>query len=420
MEDTIHHAHPVAVRKAVEANAPPPELTLEDMASPSARVVALTTRPDAVVPGFAREPAHAGPGSRWVALMLPGGGACVAAALVEPAESSGFRADSTLDEAALRHSITISRMYVEPSYSGLDLAPMLAYLALRRGRLQQRTNAVAYMSDAGRALADLLDLRVLPELPSRRGQFARCQRLDIAIHRAYRAAGPRGQAVLRQGFIDEAVETLQQLVTPLLSTPYFMNLHQFVRWTTRLLGRAVSLSDDPELRGHFLNHLGGEVNHEVIIENDLAALGADVDVDYVVHAMVPNLGTQEFMVVQESLIGFHEDPVLFMAAPFAAEGFAANVTMRFITGLTACAKKWGVANPKKAVTFFASHVHFDGGDDGHWALTRDILAKNLPDDMRLQQFLNAVRLAMNGFIHCYASYVDELGIWTATPTAARD
>ena len=222
----------------------------------------------------------------------------------------------------------------------------------------------------------------------------------------------------------------------LLATPYFKaahdgtlsreqyiyslsNLHQFVRWTTRLLGRAVSLSDDPELRSHFLNHLSGEVNHEVILETDLAALGPDVDVDYVVHSMVPNLATQELMVVQESLIGFHEDPVLFMAAPFAA-GFAANVTTEFIKGLTVCMERWGVPNPKKALVFFASHVHFDGGDDGHWALTRDILATHLDTDMRLQQFLNAVRLAMNGFIHCYASYVDTLGIWTAEPKKARN
>jgi hypothetical protein len=434
MDTVTSHDHHHVTRRPKTTERVVPELTAFDAATPSAAVLELTSRAGTAVPGFPYAQATVRPGARWVGLLDAKTNACVAAALVESAECSTFGVDSGLETSALVHSVAITRMHVEPGSREMDLLPLLAYLALRRGRIEEKTNVAAYLDERGNALRELLDLKTLANLPALGDARGVCQRLDIAIHRAYRSAGPRGQAILRQVFIDEAVETLNRLIVPLLATPYFRavddrtlsreqyiyslsNLHQFVRWTTRLLSRAVSLSDDPDLRAHFLNHLGGEVNHEVIIENDLAALGPDVDVDYVVHAMVPNLGTQEFMVVQESLIGFHEDPILFMAAPFAAEGFAANVTQRFITGLTDCARGWGVANPKKAVSFFASHVHFDGGDDGHWALTRDILASNLTDDAHLQQFVNAVKLAMNGFIHCYASYVDLLGIWTATPTA---
>jgi hypothetical protein len=437
MEATTKQHHPVAKRvNAVTPEKVPPELTMQDKAELLPSVAALVERDETRVEGFSRESSQIklSKGARWIALFSADGERCVAAALVAPAEASTFAATSRLSEVHLRHSLAIERMHVDPSYQGVALLPALAYLTLRRGRLLERLHVVGYVSDAEAPLCGLLDLKPLSQLsPTRKGELVPvCQRLDIAVHRAYTSAGPRGQAVLRNHFVDEAVETLDGLIARLFSTPWFAsvhdgtltreqyvyslsNMHQFVRWTTRLIGRAVSLSDDPQLRSHFLMHLNGEINHEVVIENDLGALGADVD--YVVNAMVPNIHTQEFMVVQESMIGFHEDPVLFMAAPFAAEGFAARLDQRFVDGLSRCARSWGIANPKKVTAFIASHIHFDGGDDGHWAMTRDILETHLENDMRLQQFLNAVRLSMNGFIHSYASYVDTLGIWSAIPAS---
>src|SRR5690606_21204933 len=73
------------------------------------------------------------------------------------------------------------------------------------------------------------------------------------------------------------------------------NNHQFVRWTTRLVAKIVSDTQDAKLRKHMLGHLNGEIDHEVWIENDLRHLG--VDVDYIRAQMVPNQFIHTFMCV---------------------------------------------------------------------------------------------------------------------------
>ncbi len=433
MEQTVKH-HPTVKREsAPKPTKVAPELSMRETGELSPEIAAWITRPETRVPGLTACATRSDEGS-WVTLFAAADGRCVGACRVARAEKSSFAAISHLSDGQLSRSVVIEQAFVEPGYAGLDVLGTLLYFALRRARLWDRPSVVAYLDDAKAPIAELLDLRPLERLPVVLAAGASLvpvyQRLDIAMHRACRAAGAQGLPILRAYFVDEAVETLEGLVDKLFATPWFRgiydgtlsreqyvcslsNFHTFVRFTTRLLARAVALSDEPDLRAHFINHLSGEINHEVIIEKDLQGLG--VDVDYVVNAMVPNVPTQEFMVVQESMIGFYQDPILFMAAPFAAEGFAARLDQRFIDCMAGCASKWGIAKPKQVIAFLASHVHFDGGDDGHWALTRDILEHHIQDDVRLQRFLNAVRLAMNGFIRCYTSYAETVAISSATP-----
>jgi hypothetical protein len=190
------------------------------------------------------------------------------------------------------------------------------------------------------------------------------------------------------------------------------NMHQFVRWTTRLLGLAVGSSHARRLRDHFLAHLSGEINHELIIERDLAHLGADVG--YVLDGMVPTPGTRHFMAVQESLIGMHGDPRAFMASPLAAEGVASHLTPDFLQALEDVVAGWGVPEPRKAITFFTSHVQTDGGDDGHWETTLGLVGEHLRSEADLVRFLGGLRASMAALTRAYDEYVDDLAVFCRT------
>ena len=198
------------------------------------------------------------------------------------------------------------------------------------------------------------------------------------------------------------------------------NMHQFVRWTTRLLGLAVGSSHTRPLRDHFLRHLSGEVNHEVLLERDLAHLG--VDVEYVVERMSPSPATRHFMAVQESLIAFHRDPVAFMASPLAAEGVASHQSVEFLEALENVIAGWTVREPRKAMSFFTSHVNTDGGDDGHWQTTLSLVGRHLRTETDTARFLATLRASMSALTAAYDEYVDDLAVfnWYGPATGARD
>lgn len=363
---------------------------------------------------------------------------CVASALVTPAEESTLTASWGMPRSALERCVIISDVALDPGSEGV--LPTLLYLCLRRARILERA-VVVTAADTEKAPPPggwpafaQLNLEPLSNLPAfsagKRTFAAHAQRVDIAIHRAFSAIPEDLRPVVRAQFVSEAVETLDRWIERFFQTPWFTairegtmtkeqyiytlsNQHQFVRWTTRLIGLAVRHSHDRELRNKWLEHLSEEINHEVLIERDLAGLGADVD--FVINKMVPIVKNQQFMVAQESMIGFHSDPVLFMGAPFAAEGFASRLDGKFIEATRRLVKSWGIENPKQVTTFFASHVEYDGGDDGHWEQTRRVLDRYLTDDTILQKFLNVLRLSMNAFEASYTAYVEDLAIFSAKP-----
>lgn len=373
---------------------------------------------------------EASPAASRISLLVESDKRCIGTLLVTPAESSTIVQRWGAPKEAIERCVVVSDVRVDPSAG--DVMPALLYMAMRRGRIWERQVVLSATSVNG-ARDPLLDVARfhLEPLPSFQDPDPKCravaQRLDLTTYYAYTSTSDSLIPALRAQFVPETVETLDRWIVRFFKTPWFRaiyegtmskqqyiytlsNQHQFVRWTTRLIGMAVRHSSDLALRNKWLEHLTEEVNHELLIEKDLAALGADVD--YVTQYMAPTVATQEFMVAQESMIGFHADPVLFMAAPFAAEGFASRLDQEFVAATRRLVKSWGIENPKQATTFFASHVEYDGGDDGHWEHSHRVLGNYLRSDYDVQRFLNVLRLAMTAFDRSYTSFVEDLAIFS--------
>jgi hypothetical protein len=307
-------------------------------------------------------------------------------------------------------------------------APLALYLAVRRARIDGATTIAAHVKDAAGAFEAALGMAPLG-VPSAGGREARAQRVDLAADHAYRAAVDAcGIVIDPQIFGHEVTETFERWLHDLYGRGFFRavadrslakeqyvhaisNMHQFVRWTTRLLGHAVAQSHERGLRNHFLGHLQGEINHEVIIERDLAHLGQDVS--YVTDRMAPSPATRQFMSVQESLVGFHNDPLLFLASPLAAEGIASHLTPQFLKDLEQTIASWGVAEPARAMVFFKSHVATDGGDDGHWEMVMKVVRESLCSDQDVRRFLGVLQASMRSLTLAYDEYVDDVSVFAS-------
>lgn len=324
------------------------------------------------------------------------------------------------------------------------LLPLLVYFGLRRARIWGR-HTVAARTGRDAPLTDLLalerltpddrgepehtrdtrDMRDTEDIDLGQGEL-RAQRLDLALHRAFTACAASQRALCQRHMLAEAVAILARHARRFADTAWtravaagrlsraqyvatLASTHQYVRFTPRLLARAIAVSPDEELREHFLAHLDGERRHDRLIEADLRHLGADLD--FVRDAMVPAPATLAFMAVQESTIGFHQDPILFMAAPFVAEGLAAAVPPDLLAALADNIRAWG-HDPLQATRFLRSHVHLDGGDDGHWQRTCALLGRRLADEGTQQRFLATVQLAADAFVRSYDAHVDDLCVFS--------
>jgi hypothetical protein len=192
-----------------------------------------------------------------------------------------------------------------------------------------------------------------------------------------------------------------------ISTLY--NLHSYVQYTTRLCARAIAFSDDLFLRNNYIDHFRGEINHEILIQKDLAHLGEDIE--YLKKYYIPNIKTKAFMTLQESTIGFYQDPVLLLACPFVAEGVSANFRDELLDNLEQIIGNWGIADPGKAMRFLNSHVKFDGGEDGHWEGVIEILPMYIKDEFERQRFISIAKFGMDSILNSFNSNVDENLIW---------
>ncbi len=303
-----------------------------------------------------------------------------------------------------------------------ELLGAALYLGLQHGRLNGKTSVLASVAHGDLPVARLARLEAL------KGTNLFAQTMDVATFQCFAQSGEAARALVRSTFAGEIERTVQGWAPRFFAGPWaravlkreltrrqyvqtLYNMHQYVRFTTRLLGRAVAISPTTPLRNHFLDHLSGEVNHEIIIERDLKHIGADVD--YVMKQRVPNAETRMFMVTQQSMVAFEQDPVLFMACPLAAEGITAHLDQEFLDSLRACVASWGYPEPKHATMFFSSHIHTDGGDDGHWQKTIDILDKHIASDIEQQGFLSVLELAMAGIEASFNSNVAELSLFSA-------
>ncbi len=305
--------------------------------------------------------------------------------------------------------------------SDRSVLPALLYSAGRRARIEG-ARVVQLACESYRDVA--VDLMRLSEgSPHSSETPVPWQRLDIAMCALSTQLEGLNTPIASSLMVAETRESVMRWLEPGETWGFFQsvldgslskdeyiyalgNVHQFVRHTTRILGRCIAHGDDSETRRHFINHLNGEVNHELIVEHDLAHLNADVH--FVQHDMPPNLETLEFMAVQESAIAYHQDPLLLVASPLAAEGVTAHMSERFMERLRACISSWGVKSPEKACQFFSSHMTFDGGMDGHWEGTLVYLERILKSEPQFQRFLTTCRASMGTTTRMYESFTRDL------------
>lgn len=370
-----------------------------------------------------------------VALVERASGQCVAFASVLHAEGSDFQGRTGLASGVLEQAAWLTRVHVSPSAPPGTLAVLL-YAALRQARSWGRSMAAFLLADDDTPLArryGITPLQAVPRLDvAGTGSFrAKAQRVDLMLHHAWEEASKAGQSLEPLFLVGEVLDTINHLFLDKVGHSRFFQavdagtltreqyvytltqLHQFVRYTTRLLGRCVGASHDTELRTHFIHHLKGEVNHEIIIERDLEHLGEDIA--YVKEVAQANLPTREFMCTQESAIAFYNDPVLMLAAPLAAEGVSGHLGQLFMEKLNALVASWGVKEPHKATLFVGSHIEFDGGDDGHWQGNLMLLSKYLRTEPQLRRFLALLRVSVDATLRQWDSYVGDVELWSARP-----
>jgi hypothetical protein len=254
------------------------------------------------------------------------------------------------------------------------------------------------------------------------------QRVDYGMFRAFAQSGSELQSALAEGFPSEIERTVEHHLMEFFTNGAWattvrggqlsrrqyvatlINLHSYVRFTTRLLGHCVGISEDRLLRAHYIEHLKGEINHECIIERDLTNLGEDVE--YVTCSHQPTVSILHFMSIQESIIGFQRDPILFLACPIAAESFAAYVQADIVDGLVRSISDWGLSDPRDVTHFIRSHSGFDGGADGHWGMCIKVLANYVRAHERMQRFSFVVHSGMlalrKQFDSCIVDFTDPI------------
>jgi hypothetical protein len=395
----------------------------------------LAAQASARVAEFLPTEVPAGARGHDVALVERASGRTVAFATVLHAEGSELQLHTRLASSALEKATFLTRVHVAPDAPRGTLSVLL-YASVRLARSWDRSMATFLMVDDETPLARQYGLVTLSGVPridvAGRGAFrAKSQRADLLLHKAFEEAREAQQQLEPSFLVGEILDTINHLFLDRVGQARFFQavddgtltreqyvytltqLHQFVRYTTRLLGRCVGHSPTTELRTHFISHLKGEINHEIIIERDLENLGEDPH--YVKELATANLPTREFMCTQESAIAFYEDPVLMLAAPLAAEGVSGHLGKLFMEKLNACVASWGVKDPQKATHFLGSHIEFDGGDDGHWQGNLDLLSKHLKTEQELRRFLSMLRVCVDATLRQWDSYVGDVELWSARP-----
>lgn len=373
------------------------------------------------------------PGASAVQIRLADAERVLGTIVATKGEDSAAATQFGVRKADLEKCVYLSKLELNPEVDRDAVVPLLLYSAMRRGRIWRRHQVVVGTVDDSTPLSRRFALEPVLGARGIEGNDGvkyrlKAQRLDYAMDRAFDAATASGQNIAPEFLVQEVLDTLDDYVERVWNTKYFRsvyagtlarqqyvymlsNMYQFVRFTTRLLGRAVGHSATTELRTHFIRHLQGEVNHELIIERDLEYLGEDVR--FVMERMVPNREMRQFMSAQESMIGFYHDPILLMSAPLAAEGVAGRLTQRYIDCLHGCVKTWGVRDPIKATRFYTSHIQTDGGEDGHFAATVGVLANHITNETILQRFLSVLNVTTEAIERGYDAFIDDAAIWSA-------
>ena len=316
------------------------------------------------------------------------------------AELSDFSHHSGISKEALGHCFLSGRGIVVPEHRNSGMFAFMLNIGSRYFLERGRTTLLTYCESGEIPAKKILNYtpianaypRIVTGANNRKYTVYPFEcRTEDAIIRSYAKLDEAKKKIIKESFyVNDIVGLVKKRTQNFYANPFFTaveekslslsqysyclgNLHQFVRWTTRILGATVSKSEDPQIRAHFADHLSGEVNHELWIEDDIRHIHGDVE--YVKNQMVPCTGTLNFMFTQEALAGWRNDTVLFMGVPIAIEGISAMLDDVFIKNLKTCVESWGITEPSKATRFWASHIHTDGAEDGHWVGTIRMLSK---------------------------------------------
>ncbi len=364
--------------------------------------------------------------------IYDGAGVLLAATHVMLADESDFSEYSGIPPEFLRDAILSSRSVVASHARNRGIVSLLLYVAMRWGRMHGRRHGVGYVEQGESAAQRILGCKEIPGCPKRKvqgadGEFydviATYGPLDYLAQRCFLSmTRTLRNFVCRELMADEIIAAAKRGIKSAYDNLWFKrvadgtltrnqygeaiaNLHQYVRWTTRLLAQVISATSDPVLRGHFIEHLKGEIDHERLLERDLTAIGWDVD--WVINHMAPAADILQFMTLQQSLVSFERDPVLFLTVPLVAEGLSAFMDPTFIDALETCVEGWGIAHPRSATKFIRSHVGTDGGEDGHWASVQHVLVHSLSNEAQLQKCLALVQSISEAMNRAYSGYVSS-------------
>jgi GNAT superfamily N-acetyltransferase len=354
----------------------------------------------------------------------------VGASLGIPAEQSTLPGRVGIEAEKFSSHYYVTRVMLSPHFRGVGLAPALIYSLFREGRILGRKTAIGLFDDTDAVPAHLtgaLELKQIPAVPftGYKGRTLALKTMiaDISfgMHRCWNQMSDElRNSTMRPLLADEVIRTVLLETERFYDNPWFhrvkegtltrgqyvdflSNNHQFVRWTTRILARIAGIAEDRELRNHYISHLSGEIDHELLIESDLRHLGADVN--YVCNFMTPCLDVGHFMGIQESLVGFRADPILMLAVPIAIESLTAHLNSQFLRDLRHSIRNWGVAEPDKAMSYLQSHIPIDGGDDGHWARTAQVIQRFLRTEADTQRFVGTARMVITAMDRALRSYM---------------
>ena len=357
-------------------------------------------------------------------------GVLAGAVLGVRAEESSFPARCGIPPERVGGMYYATRLMVAPESRGRGLTPLLIYALFREARILDCSKVVAYMSGADSVASILTGAKPLRgsaplSYTGHEGHTYTLQAVqadtNYGMDRCWGSLrGNLRDFVAARLLADEVVRTVLRLTGVFYENPWFQrvaartltrgqyveflaNNHQFVRWTTRILARVAGLAADGGLRNHYLRHLSGEIDHEKLIEEDLAYLGADVD--YIRDRMSPCVDVGHFMGVQESIVGFRADPVLLLAVPIAIESLTAHLHDDFLRDLEGSVRAWGYAEPSGATNYLRSHIPLDGSGDGHWARTVQVVPKFLGTEPETQRFVGIVRMVIIAMDRALRSYV---------------
>ncbi len=327
------------------------------------------------------------------------------------AELSDFVDQSGLTADLLQDTVLSSRSAVAKDFRSLGVFQLLIYSACHFYRLEGRKFVVSYLEDGDHPTHKRFKMDVLPNAFIRlvatehgknftlrpyastidyimyRGEIGVSQKFldlkaQLIVREASAALKLEASAINQSKLWQKARD---RTLTRKQYCDFLTELHQFVRYTTRIIALAVSTSEDKTLRRHFLKHLREETDHEVILEADLKFLGADVD--YLLNHKSPSTYIMNFNGLQESQLSYRKDPLLYMAVPFAVEGISAFITEENIQALSGAIASWGVKTPERAMAFLTSHREFDGKEGGHWDMTLDMMKLFLRTEKELGRFL---------------------------------